>query len=129
MKIILSRRSLLWLLLFGAVALAATAGVHSEYQISWNALAPAMLFAVAIQWTTWEALSWARRRFRERNDPRPSILIAGAYCASLIFVGMYYVERWRLADLGRDRIYLPASTLVGTIVVVCTLSFRKERDR
>lgn len=128
MKITVSRLSLLWLLLFVSIALAIAAAVHSEFRVSWDDLGPAVLVAVAIQWSTWEAMAWARRRFRPRNDPRASILIAGVYCAALISVGMYYVEKWRLvgpAGLGNDRIYLPTCILVGTILCACILSFRR----
>ena len=128
MKITLSRLSLLWLLLFVSIALMVAAAIHSEFRVSWGDLAPAVLIAVAIQWSTWEAMAWARRRFRPRNAPRASILIAGVYCAALISVGMYYVEKWRLvgpAGLGNDRIYLPTCILVGTILCACILSFRR----
>ena len=128
MKITRSRLSFLWLLLFASIALAAAEGVHSELRVSWGDLAPAVIFAVAIQWSTWEAMAWARRRFRPQNDPRASILIAGVYCAALISVGMYYVEKWHLVGttgLGNDRIYLPACILVGTILGACILSFRR----
>jgi len=124
MKISLSRLSLLWLLLFVSIALAAAA---AGFRVSWDDLSPAVLVAVAIQWGTWEAMAWARRRFRPQNDPRASILIAGVYCAALISVGMYYVEKWRLvgpAGMGNNRIYLPACILVGTILCACILSFR-----
>ena len=105
MKITVSRLSLLWLLLFVSIALAIAAAVHSEFRVSWDDLGPAVLVAVAIQWSTWEAMAWARRRFRPRNDPRASILIAGVYCAALISVGMYYVEKWRLVGpAGREMI-------------------------
>lgn len=127
MKIMLSRLSILWLLLFGVVALASAIVIHSGFHVSWSDLAPTMILAVGIQWVAWEAMSWARRKFRPRNDPRPSILIAGTYCAALISLGMYCVETWRLVDLGRDRFYLPVFTLVGTIFVVCLLSFRRIR--
>ena len=130
MKMTLSRISSLWLLMFGIIALAVAAGVHSEFGVSWSNLAPAVFLTVAIQWSAWEALSWARRKFRPRNEVRPSILITGVYCAALISVGMYYVGKWRLVDpagLRTDRVYLPAFILVGTILGVGLLSFRGTR--
>ena len=130
MKGALSRMSLLTLLLFAGFALAVGAGIHSAFRVQWSDLIPALFAAVAIQWGTWEAMAWARRRFRPRNDPRASILIAGLYCAALISVGMYYVGKWRLvnpAGLRADRIYLPTFVLVGTIASVCLLSLRRTR--
>jgi hypothetical protein len=118
------------LLLFAGVALAVGAGVHSALRVQWSDLIPALFAAVAIQWGTWEAMAWSRRRFRPRNDPRASILIAGVYCAALISVGMYYVGKWRLVDpagLRADRVYLPIFILVGTILCVCLLSLRETR--
>ena len=130
MKGTAERLSLLTLLLFTGFALAVGAGVRSAFRVQWSGLIPALFAAVAIQWATWEAMAWARRTFRPRNDPRPSILIAGAYCAALISVGMYYVGKWRLVDavgLKADRVYLPTFVLVGTIVCVCLLSLRRTR--
>jgi len=132
MKITLSRLSLLWLLLFVSIALAAAEVVHSEFRVFWADLAPAVLVAVAIQWSTWEAMAWARRRFRPQNDPRASILIAGVYCAALISVGMYYVEKWGLVSavgLGKGRVYLPTCILLGTILCAYILSFRRAGKR
>ena len=130
MKLTLSRLSFLSLLLFASVALAVASGVHSAFRVQWSDLTPAVFAAVAIQWSTWEAMAWARRKFRPRNDVRPSILISGVYCAALISVGMYYVGKWRLVDpagLQTDRIYLPIFILVGTILGVGLLSFRGRR--
>jgi hypothetical protein len=128
MKGTLSRLSTL--LLFAGFALAIGAGVRSAFRVEWSDLIPALFAAVAIQWGTWEAMAWARRRFRPRNDPRASILIAGLYCAALVSVGMYYVGKWRLVDpagLQADRVYLPTFILVGTIVGVCLFSLRGTR--
>jgi len=122
--------SLLTLLLFAGFALAVGAGIHSAFRVQWSDLIPALFAAVAIQWGTWEAMAWARRRFRPRNDPRASILIAGLYCAALISVGMYYVGKWRLvnpAGLQADRVYLSTFVLVGTIACVGLLSLRRTR--
>jgi len=130
MKLTLSRLSLPALLLFAGVALAVAAGVHSAFRVQWSDLIPAVFAAVTIQWSTWEAMAWARRKFRPRNDVRPSILISGVYCAALISVGMYYVGKWRLvnpASLQTDRVYLLTFILLGTILSVGLLSFRGTR--
>ncbi len=126
----LSKLSSLWLLLFGIIAAAVAAGIHSAFRVSWSDLAPAVFLVTVIQWGAWEALSWARGKFRPRNDVRPSTLIMGVYCAALASVVMHYVGKWHLADpagLQTDRIYLPAFILVGTIIGVGLLSLQGTR--
>lgn len=116
--------------MFGIIAAAVAAGIHSEFRVSWSDLAPAVFLVTVIQWSAWEALSWARRKFRPRNDVRPSTLIMGVYCAALVSVVMYYVGKWRLIDpagLQTDRVYLPAFILVGTVLGVGLLSLRGTR--
>jgi len=75
----------------------------------------------AIQSAALGAFSWARPRFKLRNDMRPATLIMGSYLIVVILVAMHFARRWGLisSEVYRD----DGAGIAISVCVITAVSF------
>ena len=111
---------------FAAIALLAAVALHSAFTIPWRELCVAGIAVVVIQTAAWVSWFWARRRFRTRRDPRPSMVISGIYCVLIIWAGFYFAWRWQLVSSHQafqDGLGIGVCVALATVVGLIVFSY------